>query len=125
MAKLIHKVLTGPAQRSTTDRQKNKRTHQTSNDSKALNDSSMLLMPSLWIAIYDPTLNLTSALENGYTRMVLINANGMTAINLGLNRRQAPYTSPAYDHQLSVSTIPAVGVDCGVTSTGNTARCTV
>lgn len=77
----------------------------------------MLLSPSLWIAIYDPTLNLTSALENGYTRMVLINANGMTAINLGLNRRQAPNTSPAYDYQLSVSTIPAASVDCAAGST--------
>ncbi|OBT77156.1 hypothetical protein VF21_05058 [Pseudogymnoascus sp. 05NY08] len=97
--------------------------HNANDSSKALNDSSMLLMPSLWIAIYDPTLNLTSALENGYTRMVLINANGMTAINLGINRRQAPNTSPAYDYQLFVSIIPAVSVDCGVTSTGNTAPC--
>jgi hypothetical protein len=80
----------------------------------------MLLSPSLWIAIYDPTLNFTDALANGYTRMVLINANGMTAINLGLNRRQAPNTSPAYDYQLSVSTIPAASVDCAA---GSTTRC--
>ncbi|KFZ07272.1 hypothetical protein V501_06615 [Pseudogymnoascus sp. VKM F-4519 (FW-2642)] len=91
--------------------------------SKALSDSSMLLSPSLWIAIYDPTLDLTSALQNGYTRMVLINANGLTAINLGLNRRQAPNTSPAYDYKLSVSTIPAAGVNCAATSTGSTAPC--
>ncbi|OBT53607.1 hypothetical protein VE04_05157 [Pseudogymnoascus sp. 24MN13] len=91
--------------------------------SKALSDSSMLLSPSLWIAIYDPTLDLASALENGYTRMVLINANGVTAINLGLNRRQAPNTSPAYDYKLSVSTIPAARVNCGATSTGSTAPC--
>ncbi|KFY75442.1 hypothetical protein V499_04567 [Pseudogymnoascus sp. VKM F-103] len=97
--------------------------NETDDSSKALSDSSMLLSPSLWIAIYDPTLDLASALENGYTRMVLINANGLTAINLGLNRRQAPNTSPAYDYKLSVSTIPAAGVNCGATSTGSTAPC--
>jgi hypothetical protein len=97
--------------------------NETDDSSKALSDSSMLLSPSLWIAIYDPTLDLASALENGYTRMVLINANGVTAINLGLNRRQAPNTSPAYDYKLSVSTIPAAGVNCGATSTGSTAPC--
>lgn len=80
-------------------------------------DSSWLLSPSLWIAIYDPTLNLQEALENGYTRMILVNANGMTAINLGLNYRQVFNASPAYDYDLSISTIPAMTLVCDLGST--------
>lgn len=55
--------------------------------------------------------------------MVLVNANGVTAINLGLHRRQAPNTSPAYDYQLFISTIPAADVNCDFSSTGSTAPC--
>lgn len=55
--------------------------------------------------------------------MVLVNANGVTAINLGLHRRQAPNTSPAYDYKLFVSTIPATDTNCDFASTGSTAPC--
>lgn len=37
----------------------------------------------------------------GYTRMVLISANGDNAINLGLTYRQAPNFPPAYDYGMS------------------------
>ncbi|KAK0735324.1 hypothetical protein B0T21DRAFT_411962 [Apiosordaria backusii] len=84
----------------------------TYNTSQALVDSSRVLSPSLWIAVYDPTLTVQEALENGYTRMVLINANGMTALNLGLNYREALGKAPAYDYQLSISTIPSMDLQC-------------
>ncbi|KAK4174862.1 hypothetical protein QBC36DRAFT_356192 [Triangularia setosa] len=80
--------------------------------SKARADTSRVLSPSLWIAVYDPTLTVREALENGYTRMVLINANGMAAINLGLNYREALGHAPAYDYQLSISTIPSIDLQC-------------
>jgi hypothetical protein len=80
-------------------------------------DSSWILSPSLWLAIYDPTLTLQGALDNGYTRMILVNANGMTAINLGLNYRQVFGTTPAYDYDLSISTIPATDIVCNLGST--------
>ena len=50
------------------------------------------------MAIYDPSLNLTDALRTGYTRMVLINANGDNSINLGLRYRRTVGYSPAYDY---------------------------
>ncbi|KIM95647.1 hypothetical protein OIDMADRAFT_133314 [Oidiodendron maius Zn] len=87
------------------------------NSTQEFVDSSWKLSPSLWVAIYDPTLTLQEALENGYTRMVLINANGMTAINLGLNYRQAFGSAPAYDYELSISTIPATSIVCDLGST--------
>ncbi|KAK3324391.1 hypothetical protein B0T19DRAFT_229532 [Cercophora scortea] len=86
------------------------------NSSKARDDSSHVLSPSLWLAIYDPTLTLDQALDAGYTRMVLINANGIVAINLGLSQREALNRKPAYDYQLSVSTIPASDLLCDVAS---------
>ena len=44
--------------------------------------------------------------------MILVNANGMTAVNLGLNYRQAFGWAPAYDYDLSISTIPATKLVC-------------
>ncbi|KAI0180735.1 hypothetical protein GGR52DRAFT_566993 [Hypoxylon sp. FL1284] len=73
---------------------------------KALDDSSRILSPSLWVAVYDPTLTLTDALENDYTRLTMVDADGMVAISLGLNYRQARGKSPAYDYDLTLSTIP-------------------
>ncbi|KAK4645796.1 hypothetical protein QC761_204725 [Podospora bellae-mahoneyi] len=79
---------------------------------KARTDTSRVLSPSLWIAVYDPTLTVREALENGYSRMVLINANGMTALNLGLNYREALGHAPAYDYHLSISTTPSMDLQC-------------
>jgi hypothetical protein len=45
-------------------------------------------LPASPLAIYDPSLNLSYALKNSYTRMVDINASGMTSINLGLRVRR-------------------------------------
>ncbi|KAK0720155.1 hypothetical protein B0H67DRAFT_177949 [Lasiosphaeris hirsuta] len=95
------------------------------NSTKTRLDSSHVLSPSLWIAVYDPTLTLEKAFADGYTRMVLINANGMTAINLGLNFREAPGHAPAYDYQLSISTIPSTDLPCDVGTQGSTGRCSL
>ncbi|KAL8718704.1 MAG: hypothetical protein Q9181_008165, partial [Wetmoreana brouardii] len=70
----------------------------TYNTSQSLADSYATQSPSLWLAIYDPQLNLADALRKGYTRMVLNAANGNNAINLGLTYRQAPNYPPAYDY---------------------------
>ncbi|KAI1410001.1 hypothetical protein F5Y13DRAFT_202628 [Hypoxylon sp. FL1857] len=80
--------------------------------SKAINDSSRLLSPSLSVAVYDPTLTLEEALENDYTRPILVNANGMIAVNLGLNYRQVRGKPPAYDYDLSLSTVPSLDMRC-------------
>ena len=50
------------------------------------------------MAIYDPSLDLTDALQTGYTSMVLINANGDNSINLGLRYRKIRGHPPAYDY---------------------------
>jgi len=87
------------------------------NASQAWLDSSWHLNPSLWLSIWDPTLTLQEALEKGYTRLVLINANGMSSIILGLRSRQAIGQAPAYDYQLSISTTPAQDLVCDVSGT--------
>ncbi|KAI0830953.1 hypothetical protein F5Y06DRAFT_290631 [Hypoxylon sp. FL0890] len=84
--------------------------------SKAINDSSRLLSPSLSVAVYDPTLTLEQALENDYTRPILVNANGMIEVNLGLNYRQVRGKPPAYDYDLSMSTIPSLDMRCDIGS---------
>ncbi|KAL9605738.1 MAG: hypothetical protein Q9179_001085 [Wetmoreana sp. 5 TL-2023] len=84
----------------------------TYNTSQSLADSSATQSPSLWLAIYDPQLNLTDALEKGYTRMVLIAANGDNAINLGLTYRQAPNYPPAYDYDVSLSSNQNLDIVC-------------
>lgn len=56
------------------------------------------------MAVYDPSLDLTEALERGYTRMVLISANGDSSINLGLQYKQEIGYTPAYDYSISPPT---------------------
>ena len=53
------------------------------------------------MAVYDPSLSLTDALQRGYSRMVLISANGDSSINLGLQYRQETGYNPAYDYSMS------------------------
>lgn len=44
--------------------------------------------------------------------MTLIDANGQTAINLGLRYRQAVDYSEAYDYEMMISSVPAQNVAC-------------
>lgn len=90
------------------------------NSTQAFIDSSQTPSPSLWIAIYDPTLTLRQALENDYTRLMLINANSITAVNLALNFRQDIGMTPAYDYGLTISSIPFEGLVCDLGSTTET-----
>ncbi|KAI1760625.1 hypothetical protein GGR53DRAFT_525937 [Hypoxylon sp. FL1150] len=84
--------------------------------SKAINDSSRLLSPSFWLAVYDPTLTFAEALENDYTRLTLVNANGEVTVNMVLNYRQVRGKRPAYDYNLVVSTVPAMDRHCDIGS---------
>ena len=54
------------------------------------------------MAIHDPTLTLMQALEQGYSRMVLISANAVSSINLGLQYRQDVDRTPAYDYSMQI-----------------------
>lgn len=63
--------------------------------------SSQKPNPSLHMAVYDPSLGLPVALESGYPRMVLISANGDSAINLGLQYRQDMDHPSAYDYSMT------------------------
>lgn len=88
----------------------------TDNTSRAKVDSSRILSPSLWIAIYDQSLTVEEALRYGYTRMHLIDANGAVGINLGL-KYKIPLDKPAaYDYSLSLSVIPSTEIECDVSS---------
>ncbi len=50
------------------------------------------------MAIYDPSLELTDALHESYTRLALINTNTENSINLGLRCRQAVGFASGYDY---------------------------
>ncbi len=52
------------------------------------------------MAISDPSLGMREALERGYSRLVLIGANGDSSINLGLQYRQELGHTPAYDYSM-------------------------
>ena len=41
--------------------------------------------PVLWIMVYDPDVSFEEAYTGGYGRLNLLNANGVTTINIGLN----------------------------------------
>ncbi|KAK2051312.1 hypothetical protein LY76DRAFT_528814 [Colletotrichum caudatum] len=85
---------------------------------KALKDRGSLLEPSLRLAIWDPHLTLAEALERGLTRLVLINANALTSLNLYVESRQtSPGSSLALDYARSdISSIPSRSLLC---DTGN------
>ena len=52
------------------------------------------------MAVYDPSLGMIEALERGYSRMVLMNANGDSSVNLGLQYRQEMGHTRAYDYSM-------------------------
>ena len=67
----------------------------------SLKTSSQEQAPSLYMAVYDPSLAMEDALQRGYSRMVLIGANGDSSVNLGLQYRQEMDYAPAYDYSVS------------------------
>ena len=78
---------------------------------RATADAGRLLHPSLYLAVFDPTLTLTEALEKGYTGLRLVNANGNMALSLALVMRQAKAeAAPAYDYDVSMSEVPGADV---------------
>jgi hypothetical protein len=77
---------------------------------------SSTVNPSLLIAVYDPTLGLQEAFETGYTRMNLINANGIVAVNIGLQVHQGLDGNSAYDYTLGLSSSPARDLVCDTSS---------
>ena len=59
------------------------------------------------MAVYDPSLSMMEALERGYSRMVLISANGDSSINLGLQYRQEMGNTGAYDYSMILYSLRA------------------
>jgi hypothetical protein len=57
------------------------------------------------------------AFEEGYTRMKLINANGIVAVNIGFNMRQAPDQAPANDYTIDISPTQDSDLTCDTSST--------
>jgi hypothetical protein len=86
------------------------------NVTQALQDSGSS-NPSLLLAVYDPDLGMQRAFEEGYTRMNLINANGIVAVNIGLNMRQAPDQAPANDYAIDISPTQASDLTCDTSTT--------
>jgi hypothetical protein len=72
--------------------------------------------PSLLIAVYDPKLGLQKAFEAGCTRMNLINANGIVAVNIDLRVRRGVDGISAYDFALGLSSSPARDLVCDISS---------
>ncbi|TAQ86447.1 hypothetical protein B7494_g5223 [Chlorociboria aeruginascens] len=87
----------------------------TYNMTLALSDSSSQ-NPTLFIAAYDSELGLQNSFDRGYTRMTLVNANGVVALNTGLRLRRSFDGLSAYDYELGVSSAPARDMVCDTTS---------
>jgi len=85
------------------------------NATKALDESSTT-NPSLMIAVYDPILGMQKAFDLGYTRMYLVNANGIVAVNIGLQVRDEGNGISAYDYSLSLISTPATDLVCDTSS---------
>lgn len=77
---------------------------------------SSVTNPSLMIAVYDPVLGLQRAFDLGYTRMTLVNANGIIDVNLGLVLRDDGNGTSAYDYSLSLTSSPAIDLVCDTSS---------
>jgi hypothetical protein len=59
---------------------------------------------------------MQEAFEMGYTRMNLIDANGIVAVNIGLQVRQGLDGSSAYDYTVGISSSPARDLVCDTSS---------
>lgn len=70
--------------------------------------------PDLWLAVFDSSHSLADALASGYAPLNLINANGVTSINLHLNTLQSKRPRPMYFYRPIISTSPNVEIVCDV-----------
>jgi hypothetical protein len=68
------------------------------------------------IAVYDPILGMQKAFDLGYTRMNLVNANGIVSVNIGLQVRDEGNGISAYDYSLSLMSTPATDLVCDTSS---------
>ena len=68
------------------------------------------------IAVYDPILGMQKAFDIGYTRMNLVNANAIVAVNIGLQVRDEGNGISAYDYSLSLMSSPATDLVCDTSS---------
>ncbi|KAH7371573.1 hypothetical protein BKA66DRAFT_611356 [Pyrenochaeta sp. MPI-SDFR-AT-0127] len=90
------------------------------NVSRAEADQDYYTNPLSSVAIYDPNLALRDAADLNTTRLIPINANGMTSISLIPNRRQYLNKGPIYDYTTNSSSMGAQGIVCDVSNTTGT-----
>lgn len=75
-----------------------------------------MLSPSLFVSIFDPTLDYMEALEKNYTRLENMPANGMNTVSLGLHHRQGVNEAGKYDYELTISSTPSLDLRCDSSS---------
>lgn len=80
------------------------------NASEALASVTVTPSPDLQLAIFDPASGLEEALNSGYSPINIINANGISYINLNLNLRQSRQVAPVYDYSTCKNQIHRAGV---------------
>jgi hypothetical protein len=68
------------------------------------------------VKVYDPILGMQKAFDLGYTRMSPVNANGIVAVNIGLQARDEGNGISAYDYSLSLISTPATDLVCDTSS---------
>ena len=81
--------------------QEKKLTSKVDNATASLEASTQEEGPSLYMSIYDPSLDIKEALDIGFTTMTLMAANSRSSVNLGLVHRQKPDGDFAYDYGIS------------------------
>ncbi|KAG9233345.1 hypothetical protein BJ875DRAFT_464429 [Amylocarpus encephaloides] len=88
------------------------------NSTQSRLDSSTRLSPSLFLAVYDPTLGLDASLSQGFSRLSLIPANGIVSIAISLRLHNLHGLS-AYDYDLNISSSPAMELTCDLGGDSN------
>ncbi|KAK5737226.1 hypothetical protein LTR17_006838 [Elasticomyces elasticus] len=68
--------------------------------------------PSLYLAIFDRSLDLTDAISNNYAEIIDIDALGTSAINLAVVYRKPWRKDPVFSYIPTVNSIPAMNLAC-------------
>ncbi|KAI4209768.1 MAG: hypothetical protein LQ349_009525 [Xanthoria aureola] len=71
--------------------------------------------PVLWIMVYDPDIAFEEAYTGGYGPLNLMNANGVTTINIGLNFFEPAIDFAYYKYDVKFSTTENLNLVCDVT----------